>query len=275
MPLLVQRVGRDRLYAEAVESHIGGWFWNAAARARVNPVAQPEYEYDLPTSRPRGLDASRRPSQVQPKPEPADWTTLEVPKHEVEVPEEAVQAELETLQRTVAELVPVEGRPAQEGDTVVVDLDRRRRLGPARLRRRARLRTPRRGDRERHPRARRRREPRDRVRARRRTAAARRRSPSSELKERVLPPLDDELARGGVASSTRSRSCAPTSKARLRAQIEDEIEGLFRAAAVDELVRASNFIAAGPLVEARTRELLTGLARSLRRAASTRTPTCS
>src|SRR5262249_1000293 len=50
MPVLVQRVGKERLYQEAVESHISGWFWNAAARARVRPVATPEYQFDLPTS---------------------------------------------------------------------------------------------------------------------------------------------------------------------------------------------------------------------------------
>src|ERR1700751_5633792 len=50
MPLLVQRIGGERIYEEAVDSHIGGWFWNAAARARVNPVAMPEYEFELPTS---------------------------------------------------------------------------------------------------------------------------------------------------------------------------------------------------------------------------------
>src|SRR6201989_1564457 len=48
--VLLQRVGKERLMAEAVESHIGGWFWNAATRARVNPIAMPEYEYDLPSS---------------------------------------------------------------------------------------------------------------------------------------------------------------------------------------------------------------------------------
>src|SRR5581483_7261554 len=95
MPLLVQRVGRDRLYAEAVESHIGGWFWNAAARARVNPVAMPEYEYELPSS------------------DREDWSFSATVQ---------VQPELELLQRTAAELVDVDGRPAQEGDTVVVDL---------------------------------------------------------------------------------------------------------------------------------------------------------
>src|SRR5438874_6080817 len=31
MPVLLARVGRERLFTEAVESHIGTWFWNAAA----------------------------------------------------------------------------------------------------------------------------------------------------------------------------------------------------------------------------------------------------
>ena len=31
MPVLLARVGKERLMTEAVESHIGGWFWNAAA----------------------------------------------------------------------------------------------------------------------------------------------------------------------------------------------------------------------------------------------------
>src|SRR3954464_7559187 len=120
-PLLVQRIGKERLYAEAVDSHISGWFWNAATRARVNPVAQPEYDYELPSS--ESEDWRFSPTvEVQPKPEPADWTQLEVPKHEAEVPTEAVQAELEALQKTVGELVAVEGRPAEDGDTAVVDL---------------------------------------------------------------------------------------------------------------------------------------------------------
>src|ERR671935_1336932 len=111
MPLLVKRIGKERLYSEAVESHIGGWFWNAATRARVNPTAQPEFDYELPASENEDWEFSAT-VEVQPKPEPADWTKLEVPKAEAEVPQEIVQAELEALQRTVGELVPVEGRPA-------------------------------------------------------------------------------------------------------------------------------------------------------------------
>lgn len=40
--VLLANVGKDRLWVEAVESHIGGWFWNAAARSRLRPVASPE-----------------------------------------------------------------------------------------------------------------------------------------------------------------------------------------------------------------------------------------
>jgi len=45
--VLLQRVGKDRLMAEAIDSHITGWFWNAAARSRLRPVAQPEYDFEL------------------------------------------------------------------------------------------------------------------------------------------------------------------------------------------------------------------------------------
>jgi trigger factor len=260
MPLLVQRVGKERLYAEAVDSHIGGWFWNAAVTARVNPIAQPEYDYDLPTSDKEDWSFSAT-VEVQPKPEPADWTKLEVPKVEAEVPEEAVQAELETLQRIAAEIVPVEGRPAQEGDTVVIDLvaddgtaqrDYIVELGSERLVE----------------------EVENGVRGlsvgESREIAYELADGSSrqatvtlnEVKERVLPPLDDDLAKASSEFETLAELRADV-EGRLRDQIDDQIEGLFRAAAIDELVRRSNFTAVGPLVETRTRELLNGLARSL------------
>src|SRR5438045_5582778 len=94
--VLEARIGRERIVSEAVESHIGGWFWNAAASTRIRPVAQPEYDYDLPAS---GDDdfQFRATVAVQPKPEIADWTQLEVPRIETEVPQELVEQELEAL----------------------------------------------------------------------------------------------------------------------------------------------------------------------------------
>ncbi|HVU78511.1 MAG TPA: trigger factor [Gaiellaceae bacterium] len=260
MPLLLQRIGKERLYAEAVESHIGGWFWNAAAQARVNPVAMPDYDYDLPSTDKEDWRFSAT-VEVQPKPEPVDWTELEVPKHEVEVPEEAVQAELEMLQRTVAELVDVEGRPAQEGDVVVVDMvaedgssqrDYVVELGSDRLVEEIEngLRGLGAGE--------------EREIAYELGDGSRRKATVAvkEIKERVLPPLDDDLAKAATEFDTFDE-VRKDAEDRLRAQIEDEVEGQFRAAAIDALVLKTGFVAVGPLVEARTRELLTGLARSL------------
>src|ERR671934_305852 len=92
--VLEARVGRERIFTEAVESHIGGWFLNAAANSRIRPVAQPEYDYNLPDSEDDAFSFTATVS-VQPKPEPADWTKLEVPYVEPEIPPEVVDEELE------------------------------------------------------------------------------------------------------------------------------------------------------------------------------------
>src|ERR687888_81499 len=121
MPVLLARVGRERLYAEAVESHIGGWFRAAAASSRIRPVEQPEFGYDPPSSADESFRFTATVA-VQPKPELPDWSELEVPSVEPEVPAELVERELEALRSSVAELVPIEDRPVVEGDTLVVDL---------------------------------------------------------------------------------------------------------------------------------------------------------
>src|SRR5438874_59679 len=73
LPVLFARVGKERVYAEAVESHIGGWFRNAATTSRIRPVSRPEYEYDLPSSSDQSF-RFQAVVDVQPKIEPADWT---------------------------------------------------------------------------------------------------------------------------------------------------------------------------------------------------------
>jgi trigger factor len=85
-----------------------------------------------------------------------------------------------------------------------------------------------------------------------------------EIKEKVLPPLDDELARAASEFDTLDELRAEIHD-RLRAHLEEDVEAQFRAAAADALVRASDVQAAGPLVEARTRELVNGLVRSVER----------
>ena len=261
-PVLISRLGKDRIYAEAVESHIGGWFWSAAARSRVRPIAEPQYEFELPGS---GAEACTFTAtvEVQALPEIADWATLEVPRAEVEVPQESVDAELETLRESVAELSPADGRPAREGDTLVVDLvdskgDTQRdtvvELGAGRMA--SELESALLG-----------------------ASAGETKSVSfpladgtastveitvREVQEKVLPPLDDDLARAASEFDTLTELRASI-EGTLREQLDAEIDAAFRISAVDELVRASEVQPALPLIRSRAADLLTGFVRSLER----------
>src|SRR5919205_576051 len=233
MPVLVARVGRERLYQEAVESHIGGWFRAAAARSRIRPVEQPEYGYDPPSSA------------------------------EPDVPAELVEQELEALRSSVAELVPVEDRPVAQGDTLVVDLvgdtgeaqrDYVVELGQGRLL--------------------------DELEeglvglsiGETNTIEAELADGSTatieatvkEIKEKVLPPLDDDLARSTSEFETLAE-LREEIESRLREHLELESEAAFRQEVVRALAAAAKVEASGPLVEARARTLLQGLALSLER----------
>jgi trigger factor len=257
--VLLQRVGRERLMTEAVESHIGGWFWNAAARSRVRPVEQPEYDFELPTAEDQDWEFTATVA-VQAKPELPDWKDLEVGAAEVEVPEELVEAELDALRATVAELVPVEGRPVAADDTVVVDLvaeDETRRDYVVDLGGGAVVEEVERGLVGMSPG--------ETKEISFELADGSTQSLSAtvkEIKEKVLPPLDDDLAKAATEFETFAELRADI-ESRLREQIEEEIETQFRANAADALVAASKVDAAGPLVDARTRELLRSFARQV------------
>jgi trigger factor len=258
--VLEARIGRDRIFTEAVESHIGGWFLNAAATTRIRPVAAPEYDYDLPTSEEEKFSFTATVA-VQPKPEPADWSQLEVPYAEPDVPSEVVDQELEALRETVAELAPVEDRPARTGDVLVIDaLDENGEgqrdlvveLGTGRLVEEIeRALTGASAGETREVEF----ETAD-------DSTAKATVEVKEIKEKVLPELDDELARAASEFDTLAELRADIEQ-RIHDVLEEEAETQYRAAAVDTLVEASDVKVGGPLVEARTRELLNGLGRSL------------
>ena len=261
-PVLVSRLGRERIYAEAVDSHIGGWFWSAAARSRLRPVAQPQYEYELPGSDHEEWSFSAT-VDVQPTPELVDWTQLEVPRIEVEVPEEAVEQALEALRGDVAELVPADGRPAREGDTAVIDLlspsgegqrDTVVEVGSGRLVEEveAALVGMSAG------------ESKEITYELDDDASGRVTVTLKELKEKVLPPVDDDLARAASEFDTIAELRADIER-RLREQLDSEADTAFRAAAIDTLVRESRVQPAAALVDSRTAELLSGFVRSLQR----------
>jgi trigger factor len=262
--VVAARVGREALWEEAVRSHLDGWFWNAAATSGIRPVASPEV--DVGDGPPEEGETFRFTATVSvvPKPELADWKELEVGVPEAEVPEEIVDAELDGLRAAVAELAPVDHRPAQPGDVVVVDMEGEEigatqrdyvlELGSGRLV--------------------------DEIEAalvgmsageskevefeladeRQATVSV----SLEQVKEKVLPPLDDELATAASEFETLAELRADI-EARLREQLEGELELKLRQDAVDALVDGSTFASLEPMVERRTAELAAGFVRSIER----------
>jgi trigger factor len=262
LPVLVSRVGRERIYSEAIESHIGGWFWSAASRSRIRPVSEPRFDFEVPSSSDRGWQFSAE-VEVQPRPKLADWRTLEVGYPETELPEGLVEHELDVLRSSVAELVPVSDRPVVEGDTLVIDVvdqegEAQRdyvveldggRLAPEIEQGVVGMQAGETKQIDFHM---------DEGSARSVAVTVK------EIKEKQLPPLDDELARTASEFETLAE-LRESIEQRLQGELDEEVEASFREAAVDRLVESSQVDAKGPLVEARARDLLAGLAHSLER----------
>jgi trigger factor len=260
LPVVMARVGRETVMSEAVRSHIDAWFWSAAATSGLRPISRPEVEFE-------GLPADSGPFRftatvsVLPKPDVADWTGLEVPAYESEVPPELVEAEIEGLRASVAELVPGGDRPVRENDTVVLDIvgdevpaqrDYVVEVGSGRLveeieealvgasageTKEVELEI---GE------------------GKTATVAV----TVKDVKEKVLPEADDELARAATEFDTIAE-LREDIEARLRDQIEAELEVKFREDAIDAVVAASPVDGADPLVDRRAVELWAGLTRSL------------
>jgi trigger factor len=260
--VLISRLGKERIYTEAIESHIGGWFWNAALRERLRPVTGPQYDYELPESEADDWSFSAE-VDVQEPPELPDWTALEVGYDAPELPEDIVDHELEVLRSSVAELIPVEGRPVKELDVLLLDLtnaaneterDLLVELGAGQL-------SP---EVEQALLGMEAGETKEIVFEREEGAEGSVDVTVKEIKEKELPPLDDALAKSASEFDTLAELRTDVER-RLREYLEARADEAFRARVVDSLVEATNVQPRGPLVESRARELLSGLGRSLER----------
>src|SRR5262245_26804995 len=117
--IVLQRLGREAVLSEAVQSSLADWYERAMLDADVNAVGDPK------------LDLSELPGEgeplrfaievsVRPDAKISDYKGLEVGRLEAEVPAEAIDEELARLREAFAKLNPVE-RPGTEGDVLLID----------------------------------------------------------------------------------------------------------------------------------------------------------
>ncbi len=119
--MVVQRLGRQTVLTQALESSLGDWYERAMLESGVNPVGDPKLDLpDLPEEG-KPLRFSIEVA-VRPGAELGEYKGVEVGREEPEVPEEAVETEVNRLREGFARLNPVE-RAAKAGDVVLIDYE--------------------------------------------------------------------------------------------------------------------------------------------------------
>ncbi len=117
--LVVQRIGRDAVLEQAVRDSLGEWYEEALLDSEVRTVGDPKLDVsDLPAEG-EGLRFSIEIA-VRPEAKLGDYKGLEVGRASTDVPDEAIDAEIERLREAFASVNPVE-REAADGDMVVID----------------------------------------------------------------------------------------------------------------------------------------------------------
>jgi trigger factor len=117
--VFIRRVGREYVLDEAVRSSIGGWYADAIGEAGIAPVGEPKLDLgDLPgEGQPLAFSIE---IGVRPTATLGDLSGLEVGRREPEVDDARVAHELEHLREHLAKLETAE-RAAASGDFVVID----------------------------------------------------------------------------------------------------------------------------------------------------------
>jgi len=118
--VVLQRFGMEAVVQEMLEEELPKWYAAALQEEEIVPVGRPEVDFEQPPAEEQAFTFQAE-VPVMPTPELGEFRGLEVPKEEPTVEDDEVNRQVERLRDEFAELRPVEGRPAQEGDFVTID----------------------------------------------------------------------------------------------------------------------------------------------------------
>ena len=126
--VIENRVGRDYLYMEALQNSLPSWYSAAVIEKDLRPIDRPEIHFDDPLDEQKGFRFSAT-IKVRPEAHLGEYKGLEVPRREVEVSEEQVGSRLEEFRGQFATLAATEDRPVKDGDFVIIDFKGERMTG--------------------------------------------------------------------------------------------------------------------------------------------------
>ncbi|HET7418064.1 MAG TPA: trigger factor [Solirubrobacterales bacterium] len=120
--LIVQRLGFEAVLQEAIREALPEWYERALFDAGVNPIGDPSIEMvATPEGEGQPLEFKFEVG-VRPQAQLGDYKGLEVGKEEKEVPDEIVDTEVDRIREGFARLETVE-RAAAEGDSLLIDFE--------------------------------------------------------------------------------------------------------------------------------------------------------
>ena len=116
-----QMYGEESLYQDALNKVLPDAYSAAVKETKIQPVAQPQIEIkSMEKGQPWTLTAT---VDVMPEVKLGDYKGMEVPEQYTTVSDADVDSELEKKRQQQAELVLKEDKPAEKGDTVVIDYE--------------------------------------------------------------------------------------------------------------------------------------------------------
>ena len=117
--LVIQRVGREAVVEQALRESLAEWYERALLDTGITPIGDPKLDVESLPDEGEELEFSIEVA-VRPPAKLGEYKDLEVGRVEPDIPEDAVQGELDRLREGFAALNPVE-RPAAAGDVLVID----------------------------------------------------------------------------------------------------------------------------------------------------------
>jgi trigger factor len=120
--LVIQRLGFGSVLQEAIREALPEWYERALLDSGITPIGDPSIEMvSTPEAEGEPLEFKFEVG-VRPAAELGTYKGLEVGREEKEVPEEIVDTEVERIREGFARLEPVQ-RAAVEGDSVLIDFE--------------------------------------------------------------------------------------------------------------------------------------------------------
>ena len=120
--LVIQRLGFGAVLEEAIRDSLPEWYEKALLSSEVSPIGDPNVEIVASPEAEGEPLGFKFEIGVRPPAELGDYKGLEVGRAEPEAPEEIVDREIERVREGFAKLEPVE-RVAADGDVLLIDFE--------------------------------------------------------------------------------------------------------------------------------------------------------